>query len=117
MNNEPRNLDNTIKFMMWSIYKSFQKPRSEIEYYYCHVCDVRMDKNIGICPDCGRQIGNSPQKETRSPIPWQASVLLIVLGIISLIIGSCLSIPALDRVGDVLVLLPLGNLFGMSLKK
>lgn len=117
MDNELKNLNNPLVFAGWSISKAFHKPHSDIEYYYCHVCDVRMDKNIGICPGCGRQIGNSPQRETRSPVPWQASVLLIVVGIASLITGNCLDIPVLDRVGDALIFLPLGNLFGMSLRK
>lgn len=117
MSNELRDLSNPLKFMAWSITKAIQHPHSEIEYYYCHVCEVRMDKNIGLCPSCGRQIGNSPQRETRSPVPWQASVILIILGISALTIGECMDINALDRVGDALIFLPLGNLFGMSLRK
>lgn len=52
-----------------------------------------------------------------SPIPWYGCILVIVLGIVSLVIGACISIPGLGEVGRALIYIPLGSLFGLTMGK
>jgi len=50
-----------------------------------------------------------------SPIPWWGSLVLIILGIASWVLGVRCAITGLDEAGHALVYLPLSNLFGLTI--
>jgi len=51
-----------------------------------------------------------------SPIPWWVSITVLVIGIASWSIGALCGISGLDEAGRAMVYLPLGNLFGMTVR-
>jgi len=53
---------------------------------------------------------------TISPIPWWGSVAILIVGIASWVIGSRCGITGLDEAGRAMVYLPLGNLFGLTVR-
>lgn len=108
---------NTPKFLIYAVFRAVRHPRTLIVYFYCADCKVRFNANEKVCPKCHAKVGESPGNIQESPIPWWGSVIVICLGIIVLILGGILSIPGLDRLGDALIFIPLGNLFGMSLHR
>ena len=103
--------------MIYCIRVAVRHPRTPITFLYCPDCRVRFNPNEKECPTCHKKVGQSPENRQESPIPWWGSIIVICLGIIVLIVGGIWSIPGLDRLGDVLVCIPLGHLFGMSLQR
>ena len=58
----------------------------------------------------------NPINNPQHPMPWWASLLVLVIGILSWCLGSCFNITGLDEAGRAMVYLPLGNMFGMAIK-
>jgi len=54
--------------------------------------------------------------ETSSPIPWWGSGAILVVGIVSWVISECFGITGLDEAARAMVYIPLGNIFGMTVK-
>ena len=50
-------------------------------------------------------------------MPWWGAVLIIVIGVVCWVISATFSIAGLDEAGRALVYVPLGSLFGMSLRR
>jgi hypothetical protein len=104
----------THKFLIHMVIESIKHPRTQIEYTYCTECKIRIAGNTGKCPVCEKKVGNSPDIKHESPIPWWGAVAVILLGVGVCITGATCNLTALDRVGDALVFIPLGRLFGVS---
>lgn len=109
-----RNVTSSHKFLLYAIVKSIRHPRQPIVYTYCPDCKIRIAGNSDKCPNCGKKTGNSPGVKNESPVPWWGSAIIITLGIAVCIVGAWQQLSALDRIGDALVMFPLGNLYGMS---
>ena len=105
------------KFLIYAVFRAVRHPRTPIAYYYCPSCRIRFPASASECPKCGDKVGESPGNIQESPIPWYGSVIVICLGIIVCVVGAVFSLSGLERLGDYLVAIPLGNLFGMSLKR
>jgi len=67
-------------------------------------------------PRCGDKVTSSHELRQQSPVPWYGSVIVIILGIICCCQGAGVPIAGLDEAGRALVYIPLGNLFGMTLR-
>lgn len=52
----------------------------------------------------------------QSPIPWWGSIAVIVIGIISWVFSTVYGIRGLDEAARAMVYIPLGNIFGMSIR-
>ena len=111
-----KELNSPIKFMAFAVLKALRHPRTPIAYYVCG-CGCRFPNSSKACPKCGEKVEHSPDPKQESPIPWWGSAAIIAIGVGVCVTGACLSLPTLDRVGDALVFIPLGNIFGMSLKR
>lgn len=107
---------NKARFLIFAITQSIRHPRSPVTYYYCPDCRVRFQTNERRCPKCHKRVGGSPEVRQQSPIPWYGSVLVILIGIICWITGATVGVPGLDEAGRALVYIPLGSLFGMTLR-
>ncbi len=107
---------NRAQFLLFAIMKSVRHPRTQIYYYYCPDCRLRFSTKETRCPKCHKKVGYSPELRQQSPIPWYGSILLIVIGIACWITGAVIEVPGLDEAGRALVYIPLGNLFGMTLR-
>ncbi len=105
------------KFLIYAVFRAVRHPRTPIAYYYCSSCKIRFPASARECPKCGDKVESSPDPRQESPVPWWGSVIVICLGIIVVVIGAVWSLPALERLGDYLVGIPLGNLFGLSLQR
>lgn len=103
------------RFLAYAVSQAIKYPRTPISYLYCPDCEVRFHPGEQECPRCHNKVGNSPKSKQESPLPWWGSVIVIVIGITCWVSAACLKIPGLDEAGRVLVYIPLGNLFGMSL--
>jgi hypothetical protein len=120
------------KFMLWAIWRALSHPRTPIEYLYCPACNLRFNPSETECPKCHDKIrnagnksagdaenvggGSSPELRQQSPVPWYGSIAVIVLGIVCWCLGAGIPIPGLDEAGRALVYVPLGNLFGLTLR-
>ncbi len=62
------------------------------------------------------QIALSNPGGTVSPIPWWGSGSILVIGIITWILLAFLKIPEMTEPARAMVYLPLGNIFGMTIK-
>jgi hypothetical protein len=112
------------KFLIHMVFASIRHPRQPIVYSYCPECQSRLPGENSECPKCGKKATNNPGPDSNSdkspvvkqesPIPWYGSVGVIALGVAVCVIGSCYDLSALDRVGDALVFIPLGRMYGMS---
>ncbi|GAI39561.1 unnamed protein product, partial [marine sediment metagenome] len=91
-------------------------PKTRIAYRYCPQCRVRFPASARECPKCGDKVSSSPENRLESPIPWYASVIIIIIGVICWVLGAGLEIAGLDEAGRFLVYAPLGNLLGLSLR-
>jgi hypothetical protein len=105
------------RFIAYALSQAIRHPGTPVSYTYCPECNRYLLNNEPECPDCGKQLGNSPQMKEMSPIPWWGAVLVIIVGIACWVMGGCLGIVGLDEAGRALVYIPLGSLFGMSLPK
>ena len=114
---KPKSLNSPQQFMLHAVKEAIFHPRKRIRYIYCPDCKMRLHPNEQECPKCGAQIGHSAQVREESPVPWWGSVLCIIIGIGAWIASASLQIPGLDEAARALVYIPLGSLFGMSLKR
>ena len=103
-------------FIVYCVIKAVRHPKTKIVYHYCTSCKIRFPAAANECPKCGDRVGHSPERKENSPVPWWGSVVVIILGIICWVLGAGLEIAGLDEAGRALVYIPLGNLFGMSLR-
>lgn len=111
-----KTLEPAPKFMLWAIWRAVRHPRTPITYLYCPSCRLRFSANAKECPNCHDKVGNTPERRQQSPVPWYCSVMVIAFGVISLILGETVPIPGLAEVGRALVYIPLGNMFGLTLR-
>lgn len=105
------------KFLIYAAFRAVRHPRTPIAYYYCSSCKLRFNINERECPKCHDKVGSSPDPRQESPVPWYVSVIVILAGIGSWIASATLGISGLDEAARALVYIPLGSLFGMSLKR
>ena len=112
-----KSLNSPQQFMLHALKEAIFHPRRRITYLYCSECRVRLHPNENECPKCGKKVGESPEVRTESPIPWWGSILCIIIGIGAWVASASLQIPGLDEAARALVYIPLGSLFGMSLKR
>ena len=113
-----KNLGPAPTFLLYAVFRALRHPRTPIVYYYCPSCNIRFNAKESECPKCHDKVeGSSPDPRQESPIPWWGSIAVIIVGVIVCILAAYCKLPTLDRVGDALVFIPLGNLFGMSLKR
>jgi hypothetical protein len=105
-----------LVFAIWALSQSMLHPRTRLRYYYCSECGVRVVPYVGACPRCGDSLGNSPTPVSQSPIPWWGSIAVMMIGIVCWCVGATADISGLDEAGRALVYVPLGNLFGLSIK-
>lgn len=108
---------NPPKFLIYAVFKAIWHPRTPISYFYCSGCKIRFPASSRECPKCGDKVGESPDEKRESPVPWYVSVIVILAGIGAWVASACLEIPGLDEAGRVLVYIPLGSLFGLSLQR
>ena len=111
-----KTLNSPPKYLIYAVLKALRHPRTPISYYICE-CGCRFPNSAKECPKCGDKIEHSPDNKHESPIPWYGSVGVILIGVGVCVAGDCWSLPTLDRVGDALVFIPLGNIFGMTIKR
>lgn len=109
-------LNSAPKFLIYAVIKAIRYPRTLVSYYVCS-CGCCFPNSAKECPKCGDKVKHSPDHKQESPIPWWGSVGIILVGVGVCITGACFQLPALDRVGDVLIFIPLGNLFGMAARR
>lgn len=105
------------KFLIYAVLRAVRHPRTPLRYFYCSSCKLRFNIKETECPKCHDKVSSSPENKQESPVPWFVSVIVILIGIASWIAGAYLKIPGLDEASRALVYIPLGNLFGMSIKK
>ena len=108
---------NPPKFIIYMVLRSFRHPRTLISYLYCPKCKVRFPASSTKCPKCGDEVGNSPDHKQESPVPWYGSVILIVAGATIWGCSAAFHISGVDELGRILVYIPLGSLFGLSLQR
>ena len=106
-----------FNFLLYAVIKAVRHPRTPITYFYCSSCKIRFPASARECPKCGDKVESSPDPRKESPLPWYVSVLVILVGIGAWIASACLNIPGLDEAARAMVYIPLGSLFGMSLKR
>jgi len=111
-----KTLNPAPRFLIYAVWQAIRHPRQPITYLYCPECRIRLHPNEKECPVCQKKAGNSPEVRQESPIPWWGSVLVIVIGVICWCTGAYFDIAGLDEAGRALVYIPLGSLFGMSLR-
>jgi len=105
------------KFLIYAVIKAVRHPKTPISYYYCPSCKIRFPASASECPKCGDKVEHSPDPMQESPVPWWAAIICIAIGIGSWVASAMLNIPGLDEAARALVYIPLGSLFGMSLKR
>lgn len=103
-------------FTIYAVTRAIRHPKSPVAYFYCGGCKIRFPASSKACPKCGDKVGHSPDHRQQSPVPWYGSIIVIILGITCWIAGAGLDITGLDEAGRALVYVPLGSLFGMSLR-
>jgi len=86
-----------FRFLFYGVGRAVAHPRTPIVY-----------RNIA---------GNPPRIRQESPIPWWGSVGVILIGVACWIASSTFQITGLDEAARAMVYVPLGNLFGMSLRR
>lgn len=112
-----KSLNPAPKFLIYAVFQAIRHPRTSITYRYCSACKLRFHPNERTCPKCGDKVESSPENRQESPIPWYGSLMVIIIGIICWVLGAGLEIAGLNEAGRVLVYVPLGNLFGMSMQR
>lgn len=108
---------NPPKFLIYMVLRSVRHPRTPIIYFYCSQCKVRFNAKEPTCPKCGDKVSSSPENRRESPVPWYGSVILIVAGAAIWGCSAAYHIAGVDELGRILVYIPLGSLFGMSLQR
>ena len=112
-----KTLNSPVKFMAYAVLKALSHPRTPISYYYCSKCKIRFPASANECPKCHDKVESSPDPRQESAIPWWGSMLCIVVGIGAWVASALLDITPMGEAARLLVYAPLGQLFGMSLKK
>ena len=112
-----KTLNPAPKFLIYAVFRALRYPRTPISYYYCSNCRVRFPASSNECPKCGDKVESSPDPKRESPIPWYGCVICVVIGIGTWIASALLNIPPLGEAARVLVYIPLGSLFGLSLQR
>lgn len=112
-----KTLNFPIKFMVYATFRAVRHPKTSIVYYYCPNCKLRFNAKEPECPKCHAKIGESPENRRESPVPWYASVTVIVIGVGTAIASGILSIVWLQEISRALIYIPLGSLFGMSIQR
>ena len=105
------------KFLIYAVFRALRHPGTPITYYYCSQCKTRFHPNEKECPKCHDKVSSSPENRQESPVPWYGCVLLIIAGTAIWAWSAACEIGGLDELGRILVYIPLGNLFGMSIQK
>ena len=105
------------KFLIYAVFRAVRYPRTPITYLYCSECRTRFHPNEKQCPKCGDKVNSSPENMQESPIPWYGCVILIVVGAAIWGWSAACHIEGIDELGRILVYIPIGNLFGMSLQR
>jgi hypothetical protein len=95
--------------------QSLLHPRRKVGILYCTDCDIRYQH--GNCPICGKEIGHSPKHQDINPVPWYGSLIVMVLGLITVVIGCLLKDSAVSQLGGYLATLAAGTLFGLGVKR
>jgi len=103
-------------FIFYCTKNAIRHPKSRIAYFHCSKCGCRFPASLTACPKCGDEVGHSPELKEETALPWYGSVLVIIIGIICWVLGAGLEIAGLDEAGHALVFIPLGNLFGLSMR-
>jgi len=104
------------RFMIWAAGRALRHPKTPVTYFYCPACRIRFHARENECPRCHDEVKNTPERRQQSPVPWYCSVTVIALGVISLVLDAAVPIPGLGEVGRALVYVPLGNMFGLTLR-
>ncbi|MBA7482148.1 hypothetical protein ES707_17630 [subsurface metagenome] len=104
------------QFLIYAVLRAVSHPRTSITYYYCSRCNLRFSINEKACPKCGDKVGSSPDPKQESQIPWYGSVILITVGAAIWGWSAACSVGGIDELGRALVYIPMGNLFGMSMR-
>jgi len=112
-----KKIDPAPKFLIYAVVMAIRHPRTPITYYYCTKCKVRFPASSSECPKCGDKVESSPDPRQESPVPWWGSVICVVIGIVTWIASALLNIAPLGEAARVLVYIPLGSLFGLSLQR
>ena len=112
-----RTLNSPQQFILYALKEAIFHPRKRISYLYCSECKLRLPPSEQGCPKCGKKVGQSPDLREESPVPWWGSVLCIIIGIGTWVASALLDITPMGEAARLLVYAPLGQLFGMSLKK
>ena len=58
----------------------------------------------------------APGRKALSPVPWYGCVILIIVGAVIWAGSAACDIVSIAELGRVLVYIPIGHLFGMSLR-
>jgi len=101
--------------MVYSVLKALRHPRMPISYYVCG-CGCRFPNSAKECPKCGDKVEHSPDRKAVSPVPWYGCVILIIVGAVIWAGSAACNIATIAELGRVLVYIPIGHLFGMSLR-
>lgn len=101
-------------FIFYCTKSAVLHPKTRIAYFRCR-CGCRFPSSASECPKCGDKVEHSPERREEAALLWYVSVLVIIIGIICWVLGAGLEIAGLAEAGRVLVYVPLGSLFGMSL--
>jgi hypothetical protein len=112
-----KSLNSPFKFMAYALWQSIRHPKTPIRYAYCPDCKLRVNAKETQCPACKEKIKINPEVREISPVPWYVSLIIIVLGIISTCLGCVVPILGLDEAGKAMIYIPLGSLFGMSIRE
>lgn len=112
-----KSLEPLHKFLIYAVGQAIRHPRKPIVYGYCSECKIRVVPNSGTCPVCKKKLKQNPETRQESPVPWWGSVFCIIIGICTWIAGAHFKITGLDEAARVLVYIPMGSLFGLSVRK
>lgn len=109
-------IDPAPGFMLWAIGRAVRHPGTPLTYCYCPGCRMRFRITDKRCPGCQDRVGSSPEVRQQSPVPWYCSVAIIVLGIACWCLGAGVPVAGLAEAGRALVYIPLGNMYGLTLR-
>lgn len=85
-----RKIISILRIAVLCLYKSLRYPRSNV---------------MGL---------SNPRDIRVSPVPWWGSGIILVVGIIAWVLSARWNIAGLDEAARVMVYIPIGNIFGMS---
>lgn len=112
-----KTLNPAPKFLIYAVFQAIRYPRTPIRYFYCSNCRLRFNASEKECPKCRDKVSSSPENRKESPVPWWGAILCIIIGVGAWIASACLKIPGLDEAARVMVYVPFGSLFGMSIQR